>query len=291
MNWTLDQLEAFITAVECGSFSGAARKLGKAQSRISTAIANLEADLNLVLFDRSARLPVLTPAGEGLIDEAHAILAQCRRLEAKAMSAVNDEEIELVIATDEAVPLMAFHRLCADLSMQFPLLKLTIINGSRDDISNLVQSGKAQIGVLFHSGRLDDSLEFYPIGRFEQTLIVSPTHTLANIPAPTLAELAPFRQLVICDKRGEGRDQPLTANHWYIDSYFYMTELVIAGLGWALIPDHVANSDWYRSDLVRLSTQHIHGKMQVEVGLVKRADHGPGIVLTWLMARITQVFR
>ncbi|MFT5236303.1 MAG: DNA-binding transcriptional LysR family regulator, partial [Shewanella sp.] len=54
MNWSLNQLEAFVLSVRHGSFSAAARKLGRAQSRISTAISNLEADLGFELFDRSA---------------------------------------------------------------------------------------------------------------------------------------------------------------------------------------------------------------------------------------------
>ena len=66
MNWTLYQLEAFVLAVNHGSFSAAARKLGRAQSRISTAIANLEVDLGFELFDRSAKLAVLTKHGEDM---------------------------------------------------------------------------------------------------------------------------------------------------------------------------------------------------------------------------------
>lgn len=46
-----------------GSFSAAARKLGKSQSTVSTAIANLEIDLGLNLFDRSSRKPMLTEHG------------------------------------------------------------------------------------------------------------------------------------------------------------------------------------------------------------------------------------
>ncbi|MGC3836238.1 hypothetical protein [Moritella viscosa] len=30
-------------------------------------------------------------------------------------------------------------------------------------------------------------------------------------------------------------------NHCHIDSYYYITELVIRGTGWALVPKHVAN--------------------------------------------------
>jgi DNA-binding transcriptional LysR family regulator len=53
MHWTLDQLRKFVATADCGSFSVAARQLGKAQSAVSTAIGLLEADLGLELFDRS----------------------------------------------------------------------------------------------------------------------------------------------------------------------------------------------------------------------------------------------
>lgn len=62
---SLDQLQAFVAAAEAGSFSGAARALRKAQSAVSTQVANLEADLGLELFNRAGRNPVLTPAGSG----------------------------------------------------------------------------------------------------------------------------------------------------------------------------------------------------------------------------------
>ncbi|WP_413112105.1 LysR family transcriptional regulator [Thaumasiovibrio sp. DFM-14] len=291
MHWTIDQLEAFTTAASAGSFSAAARQLGKAQSRVSTAIANLEADLNVELFDRSARLPVLTPVGKEILNEAHAVLAQCQRLNARATSATNQQEIELVIAIDEAVPILAFQSILSELALCFPLLKLTLINGSRDDISALVEKKTADIGVLFHSGKLPACIEFHPIGSFQQTLITSLHHPLAKVTAPTISELAPFRQLVICDKRGDGREKPITANHWHIDSYFMITELVIQGLGWALIPDHVAQSHWYHDDIKHLSTENIHRNMLVEVGIVKRTDHGVGMAFNWLIGKISTTFK
>lgn len=55
-----DQIQAFVMAAELGSFSAAARQMGKVQSAVSTAIANLEIDAGVELFDRSGRAPVLT---------------------------------------------------------------------------------------------------------------------------------------------------------------------------------------------------------------------------------------
>jgi DNA-binding transcriptional LysR family regulator len=63
MQYSPEAMEAFAAAAALGSFSAAARQLHKSQSTISAAIANLEADLDLTLFDRSNRLPVLTAAG------------------------------------------------------------------------------------------------------------------------------------------------------------------------------------------------------------------------------------
>lgn len=61
MHYSPESLIAFVEAASLGSFSAAARKLGKSQSTVSTAIAHLEIDLGLTLFDREKRYPVLTP--------------------------------------------------------------------------------------------------------------------------------------------------------------------------------------------------------------------------------------
>jgi DNA-binding transcriptional LysR family regulator len=39
VDWNLDQLDTFVAAAEAGSFSAAARRLGRAHSAVSTAIA------------------------------------------------------------------------------------------------------------------------------------------------------------------------------------------------------------------------------------------------------------
>ena len=67
---TLDQLRTFIAAVDEGSFSAAGRKLRRAQSVVSQTLANLEAQLGVKLFDRSARYPRLTEEGRSLLADA-----------------------------------------------------------------------------------------------------------------------------------------------------------------------------------------------------------------------------
>jgi len=67
MRHSPEALLAFAQAASLGSFSAAARRLGKSQSTISSAIANLEIDLGVTLFDRSSRKPTLTAAGQAML--------------------------------------------------------------------------------------------------------------------------------------------------------------------------------------------------------------------------------
>ena len=67
---SMDQLRTFIAAAEEGSFSAAGRKLHRAQSVISTTLANLEQQVGFALFDRTGRFPQLTEAGAAMLHQA-----------------------------------------------------------------------------------------------------------------------------------------------------------------------------------------------------------------------------
>src|SRR5476651_785927 len=81
---SLDQLRAFIAAVDEGSFSAGARRLHRAQSAVSELVSNLEAQIGVVLFDRSERYPKLTPAGVLLVADARSVVANVDLLKARA---------------------------------------------------------------------------------------------------------------------------------------------------------------------------------------------------------------
>ena len=101
-----DTLLAFSLAAKLGSFSAAARRMGKAQSVVSTALSNLEIDLGVALFDRSNKFPVLTKEGESLLPYAEAILKGNQELIAKATSLLEGVEDGLVLAIEQGIHLV-----------------------------------------------------------------------------------------------------------------------------------------------------------------------------------------
>lgn len=73
MNLKLDRIEVFVTVVENGSFSAAARKLKISVPAVSKQIAELESQLQTLLLERTTRRVSLTEAGEIYYE-------QCKRL-------------------------------------------------------------------------------------------------------------------------------------------------------------------------------------------------------------------
>ncbi|RZJ02197.1 MAG: LysR family transcriptional regulator, partial [Rubrivivax sp.] len=86
MAFTSDSVQVFLAVLDRGSFSAAARALGRVPSAVSMAIANLEAELDLPLFDRSGREPRPTAAARALEPQARLLAGQLRQLDAHALA-------------------------------------------------------------------------------------------------------------------------------------------------------------------------------------------------------------
>jgi len=73
--FTLRQLRYFIACAEQGSVTRAAQSLSISQSSITEAIKELEADLNVTLFERHPRGLIVTHSGHQFMRHATKILA------------------------------------------------------------------------------------------------------------------------------------------------------------------------------------------------------------------------
>lgn len=101
---TLDQMRSFVAVVDSGSFRAAAARLSRVQSGVSVAIANLETQLGVLLFDRSGHRPVLTAEGQALLANARDILLRVDAMRARARGMGEGVELELAISVDTLFP-------------------------------------------------------------------------------------------------------------------------------------------------------------------------------------------
>jgi DNA-binding transcriptional LysR family regulator len=93
-----ETISVFLAVLDNGSFSAAARQLGRVPSAISMAIANLEAELALELFDRSGREPKPTAMARALEPQARLLISQLQQLNTQALELSQGLEARLTLA-------------------------------------------------------------------------------------------------------------------------------------------------------------------------------------------------
>src|SRR6266852_8700019 len=196
---SLDQLRTFIAAADEGSFSAAGRRLRRAQSVVSQTLANLEGQLGVKLFDRSARLPLLTDQGRALLVDARAVAGDVDLFKARAKSLAGGLEPELSVAVDVVFPLAPFTAAVAAFQKEFPatLLRFDVESSA---VIEPVLEGRCAVGVMASSQVAPPQLTRERLLAVTTPLVVSPQHPLAThgAPIPT-AVLAEHIQLVHAD--------------------------------------------------------------------------------------------
>jgi DNA-binding transcriptional LysR family regulator len=279
MKFSLEQLSAFVCAAEQGSFSAAARKLGKVQSVVSTLVSNLELELGVELFSREGRNPKLTTEGEALLPRAITILSQCDRLSASADSFVQGVEPGLCIAMESMAAPFNLARIISMLDEDFPEVNLEILLSTAGDVPDLVRSGRAQLGVMVQSLAPPEALDFKLLGSFEFWCVAAPEHPLANIRQIAYDDLALHRQVIVSPRN---REEKL---HWQISNQVWASDnpnvalgLTQSGIGWAVLPSLLVQPALQAGQLKRLDLGFDTGAWDAPIDLVWSSDKARGPV-------------
>ena len=177
---TLDQLRTFIAAVDEGSFSAAGRKLRRAQSVVSQTLANLEAQLGIKLFDRSARYPRLTEEGRSLLPDARAVAEDIDGFKARAKAMREGLEPELAVAVDVMYPMDCLARAAAHSRKTYPHTPLRLYVEAIGAVIQPVLDRLCSIGIAGSLPIITDELQSEPLTELAFVTVVSPFHPLAT---------------------------------------------------------------------------------------------------------------
>lgn len=290
MKLTLEQLLTLQAAAETGSFSAAARHLGKAQSVVSTAIANLEIDLGLALFERSGRYPRLTPAGEQILQQARQILGQCAALETYAGELAADIEPRLTLAIDDDSQLPWLGGILERFATAFPQVELELLFPLMEDLIDMLLSHRAQLGIGYTPQQPRDELDCRTLGRIGLPLVVAPEHPLASQSHLTREMLQAHRQ-ILATGHGTGPERTrfrVSAQVWWVEGDQAVLEIVKRGLGWAAVPDVLLAAPLRTHELVRLQTTAQFPEPGLDLGLWWHRAHPLGRAGRWLREALMQ---
>ena len=288
VQWDLEQMRLFVSVAEQRSFSAVARGQRKAQSAVSSGIALLEADLGVVLFERSSgRQPRLTEAGSVLLEEAREVLRQCERLTGRALSLTRGEEACLRLAQDEAMLFQPVLDSLEALAVHYPLLEVQLSSAAQGDVARKLVERKADLGLLFYHDQIPEALERRVVGSVEMVTVCGANHPLAKDRYVTCQRLAQFRQLLMSTQTsvypGSEAASPLV---WRADSFYVLAEWLMSGLGWAWLPRHIVQYPTYQQQMVELHSEWTPPALVVE--LVWRRDEHLGPAARFLAERFAE---
>jgi DNA-binding transcriptional LysR family regulator len=290
---SLDQLRAFIAAVDEGSFSAGARRLRRAQSAVSELVSNLEAQLGVVLFDRSERYPKLTPAGVQLIADARGIVANVDLLKARAKGISRGLESELSAVVDVLFPIEAIAESAKEFRDRFPRTPLRLYVEALGGAYQPVIDGRCSLGVVGSLPIAPDSMTLERLQGLPMIMVAAREHPLAlfNGVIPK-AELAKHVQLVLTDRseltagREFGVMSPLT---WRLGDLFAKHAFLLKGLGWGGMPLHAVKQDLLEDRLVSLSIEDLaEESLILPMSAVYLTAKPPGPAGRWLIERLKQ---
>jgi DNA-binding transcriptional LysR family regulator len=177
MRYTLRQLEVFLAVARVESVSRAAEALAMSQSAASGALADLEGQFDVQLFDRIGKRLQLSALGRSVRAETEGLLDRARDLESalESRAAVGALRVgaTLTIGDYLAVPLMA------RFMSENPGARVTLAVANTEEIGRQVANFEIDVGLI--EGEIDQpELEVTRWRDDELVVFCAPAHPLAR---------------------------------------------------------------------------------------------------------------
>jgi DNA-binding transcriptional LysR family regulator len=289
----LRHLRYFITVAEELNFTRAADRLHIAQPPLSQQISDLEAELEVKLFDRSKRPLQLTKAGQEFLKEARIILSQVEQATRLAQRANRGEVGRLVVGFNSSATQSVLPNILACFRERYPNVELVL---REIDSFNQIQSlFNHQIDCGFLHTQNLDSRNLSCLSVFSEPVVVALPidHRLAQnflIPLQELAEeffiLPPehmrqgFYGQVITLCQQAGFTPKVVQEVVWLQT---VLGLVAGGVGVAIVPASMQNLE--RKGVVYRNLQN--ATLEIEMTLVWRRDDTSPVLQSFLKVVIS----
>ena len=156
-------VEVFITIVEEGSVTAAARRLGASPSAVSLQLSNLESTMGTRLIERSSQRFALTDAGELFHPRAIRILDEITSAKAVLSKSMHSPKIVLKIAMIEDFDPVVMPNWLSAVSDEYPNIKFKIKSGPSHENHVALGDRSADMIIAVDSVDAAEWIEEYPV--------------------------------------------------------------------------------------------------------------------------------
>ncbi|GAL28678.1 transcriptional regulator LysR family [Vibrio variabilis] len=288
---SLEQLTVFKAAAELGSFSAAARDTGKAVSTVSNSISNLEVHLGIPLFDRSTRIPTLTPQGEQLFAKTQVLFQQLDGIEHIAQDSFAEMESHIHIGVDELIPSQLYEVPIERVTRDYPNVKVTLTRGTSKVLQQLLLDGDVDLAMAVTGEKLDYRLSVKGCDKVTFVLACSPDHPFADQEIVTDKEMYQNRQIT-CSAMNKNPQLAsvfsFSPDIWSASSQEDVIRLVEQGMGWALVPKAMADERSLLGSLTEFHSDMVNVEIAFPAELFWVSERKCGPIMTRLQQELSQ---
>ena len=288
MNINQEQLIIFKTVIETGSFSAAARQLGKVPSAVSMSIANLEIDLNLSLFQRVGREPVPTPQALTLYEKTEQLLIEINQWKQHAFALSEGLESSLNIVVVSELLHVQWTDYISLLEQQFPELQINIFSAPQEDALKMLMNQTAQLALMFEREQLESREQFVELKREALVAVAAIDSPLAQCEQVSYEQILQSRQIAIASRDRTLKPELLfSKKYWRTDNNHSACAMIMQGLGWGILPVEMLNQNPHiKQKLKILNFLDFSPKFEYFVDLVWSRESQLGAAACFLIQHI-----
>ena len=282
MKITLRQLEVFVAVATHGGVTRAAGNVALTQAAASMALADLERQLGVPLFDRLGRELRLNEHGRLLLERARDVLARARDLEHLAQAGAAGFELHLGASVTIGNHLLP--PLIARMKRSFPQAKIHFSRFNSEQVLAQLRGLRIDIGFVEGVAADDGEILRYPWQQDSLQFFAAPGHPLAGRSfAPTALEAFDW----IVRERGSGtravmeqacRLQGVVPQVAFeLEQPEAIRQCVRAGLGIGCLSQLELADAFAAGSLVPLAAAGLEMPRQLEIVLHRRKYIGQGL--------------
>jgi DNA-binding transcriptional LysR family regulator len=201
MQINLHQLRAFYLTVKHKSITKAAGILCVTQPAVTIQIKTLENFLGAKLAIKYGKDMTLTPPGKTLFSHAEKIFHLVEEMEYAMAGYTDISQSSLTIGTTRSFAKYLMPRMISRFQERYPTIKITLGEGSSQEIADAVQTYKYDLGIIA-SIPLRGKIKIIPFSKEEFCLVASPRHRFANTEEISLKALE--KEPIIIREDGSG---------------------------------------------------------------------------------------
>ncbi|WP_017301379.1 LysR family transcriptional regulator [Nodosilinea nodulosa] len=202
----IEQLQAFLSVADTGSFQAAAQQCQVTQSTVSRQVQALEAELDAPLFHRNAQAK-LTVAGERLLPKARRIHQDWAQVSKDIADLMAGKQPELCVAAIQSVCATVLPPVLQQFCSEYPQVQLRVTALGSDRSLKVLRDGLVDLAIVMDNPRLTTQPEMVVTPLFEEPIevLMAGSHALAHQPAIAWEALSRFPQIIFKDGYGMQR--------------------------------------------------------------------------------------